>query len=183
MNSSSSSDIRKFLGSLKPGGSFRQVCHSMVGQDRVTTWEVIAVTDTSVTCDSSDYGRHEFNMDGIDCKGGNISINIEDINLTEIAKVLDANEKAWLVGSMRMVNWHDLPVDFLVIIERAVEGQLAKQKAEGDIAGLQAKIQNLNDTLKEIGDFAHDHSTGPVVEDPLWEIRNMAYGGFVDIYD
>ena len=29
--------------------------------------------------------------------------------------------------------------------------------------------------LREIGDFAHDRSTGPAVEDALWEVRNMAY--------
>jgi hypothetical protein len=30
-------------------------------------------------------------------------------------------------------------------------------------------------TLREIGDFAHARSTGPAVEDALWEVRNMAY--------
>lgn len=30
--------------------------------------------------------------------------------------------------------------------------------------------------VKEIGDFAHDRSTGPAVPDDLWEIRRMAYG-------
>jgi len=30
--------------------------------------------------------------------------------------------------------------------------------------------------LQEIGDFAHDHSTGPAVPDALWEVRAMAYG-------
>lgn len=29
--------------------------------------------------------------------------------------------------------------------------------------------------LREIGDFANDRSTGPSVEDDLWEVRNMAY--------
>ncbi|ACK80449.1 hypothetical protein RU820_05465 [Acidithiobacillus ferrooxidans] len=180
MNSSSSSDIRKFLGGLKPGDSFQYLFRSMIGPSCVVTWKVTAVTDDRVICDSLEFGEHAFDMDG---NGGNISISVENIDLTEIAKVIDAKAKARLVGSMRMVNWHDLPADFLAIIKRAVEDQFAKQKAEADIAGLQAKIQNLNDTLKEIGDFAHDHSTGPVVEDPLWEIRNMAYGGFVDICD
>ncbi|MCR1346268.1 helix-turn-helix domain-containing protein [Acidithiobacillus ferrooxidans] len=297
MNSLPGSDIKQFLSGLKPGDSFRQVCRSMIGPDRVVTWEVTAAMDDCVICDALEFGEHAFNMDG---NGGDISISIEDVDLAEIAKVLDAkldgedslsnnrsmeekpliatnlrylmdleglsqkqlereagvtqatisrivkgevkapesstllplaerfkvsvedllcrrldaspfnptssdsatllmvrepqdlygrrspieaNAKAMLVGSLRMVNWHDLPVDFLVIVERAVEDQLAKQKAEADIAGLQAKIQSLNDTLKEIGDFAHDHSTGPAVEDPLWEVRNMAYGGFVDIDD
>lgn len=33
----------------------------------------------------------------------------------------------------------------------------------------------LEDRLREIGDFAHDHSTGPAVPDALWEVRAMAY--------
>lgn len=30
--------------------------------------------------------------------------------------------------------------------------------------------------LQDIGDYAHDHSTGPAVPDELWEVRSMAYG-------
>ncbi|MBU2774178.1 hypothetical protein HMI48_09915 [Acidithiobacillus ferrooxidans] len=180
MNRLPNSDIRQFLGGLKPGDSFRQACRSTIGPDRVVTWKVTAAMDDCVICDALEVGEHAFDMDG---NGGEISISVEDIQLTEIAKVLDANAKARLVGYLRMVNWHDLSFDFLSIVERAVEDQLAKQKTEADIADLQAKIQRLNDTLKEIGDFAHDHSTGPAVEDPLWEVRNMAYGGFVDIDD
>ena len=30
--------------------------------------------------------------------------------------------------------------------------------------------------LQDIGDYAHDHSTGPAVPDSLWEVRSMAYG-------
>lgn len=30
--------------------------------------------------------------------------------------------------------------------------------------------------LQKIGDYAHDHSTGPAVPDALWEVRSMAYG-------
>lgn len=33
--------------------------------------------------------------------------------------------------------------------------------------------------LRQIGDFAHDASTGPAVPDALWEIRSMAYGGYL----
>lgn len=29
--------------------------------------------------------------------------------------------------------------------------------------------------LRDIGNFAHDHSTGPAVPDALWEVRRMAY--------
>jgi len=33
----------------------------------------------------------------------------------------------------------------------------------------------LSDLLHEIGNFAHDRSTGPAVPDALWEVRRMAY--------
>jgi hypothetical protein len=36
----------------------------------------------------------------------------------------------------------------------------------------------LEDLLKDIGDFAHDRSTGPAVPDDLWEVRRLAYEGF-----
>ena len=36
------------------------------------------------------------------------------------------------------------------------------------------------EALREIGDFAHDKSTGPEVPDALWEIRSMAYGAIVE---
>jgi hypothetical protein len=29
--------------------------------------------------------------------------------------------------------------------------------------------------LEDIGNFAHEHSTGPAVEDDLWEVRRMAF--------
>lgn len=33
----------------------------------------------------------------------------------------------------------------------------------------------LSDLLVEIGNFAHDNSTGPENPDALWEVREMAY--------
>lgn len=36
-------------------------------------------------------------------------------------------------------------------------------------------IADLEDRLREIGDFAHEHSTGPAVPDALWTVREMAY--------
>ena len=38
-----------------------------------------------------------------------------------------------------------------------------------------AKRQDAYAVLRDIGDFAHDRSTGPAVEDDLWEVRRMAY--------
>lgn len=37
------------------------------------------------------------------------------------------------------------------------------------------RIDELEERLREIGDFAHEHSSGPVVPDALWEVRSMAY--------
>lgn len=39
----------------------------------------------------------------------------------------------------------------------------------------QADVIELQDKLREIGDYAHDRSTGPAVPDALWEVRSMAY--------
>ena len=39
------------------------------------------------------------------------------------------------------------------------------------------RIAALEARLKDIGDYAHDHSTGPAVPDALWTIREMAYDG------
>jgi len=40
---------------------------------------------------------------------------------------------------------------------------------------MQAEIDRMSDALREIGDFAHDRSTGPAAPDALWEVRSMAY--------
>jgi hypothetical protein len=37
------------------------------------------------------------------------------------------------------------------------------------------RIGELETLLSEIGDFAHNHSTGPAVPDHLWTVREMAY--------
>lgn len=39
------------------------------------------------------------------------------------------------------------------------------------------RIEELETLLKDIGNYAHDHSTGPAVPDALWTIRKMAYDG------
>jgi hypothetical protein len=36
-------------------------------------------------------------------------------------------------------------------------------------------VPDYEDVLRQIGDYAHDRSTGPAVPDALWEIRSMAY--------
>ena len=35
--------------------------------------------------------------------------------------------------------------------------------------------EDMEEALRQIGDFAHDKSTGPAVPDALWEVRSMAY--------
>lgn len=44
------------------------------------------------------------------------------------------------------------------------------------IADLTRERDQLQDRLTDIGNFAHDKSTGPAVPDALWEVRRMAYG-------
>lgn len=39
-----------------------------------------------------------------------------------------------------------------------------------------ARAGAAEEMLRQIGDYAHDKSTGPAVPDALWEIREMAYG-------
>jgi len=41
--------------------------------------------------------------------------------------------------------------------------------------GLAARVASLEAALRQIGDYAHDKSTGPAVPDALWEVRGMAY--------
>jgi hypothetical protein len=40
-------------------------------------------------------------------------------------------------------------------------------------------ISDLEARLREIGDYAHEHSTGPAKPDVLWTVRNMAYSELV----
>lgn len=48
-------------------------------------------------------------------------------------------------------------------------------KADEEREALQEKLNDAKALLKDIGDFAHDRSSGPVVTDDLWEVRSMAY--------
>lgn len=34
---------------------------------------------------------------------------------------------------------------------------------------------DMSEVLQDIGNFAHERSTGPAVPDDLWEVRRMAY--------
>ena len=47
-------------------------------------------------------------------------------------------------------------------------------------ATLLARVAKLEKALREIGDYAHDKSTGPVVPDALWEVRTMAYAALAE---
>jgi hypothetical protein len=39
------------------------------------------------------------------------------------------------------------------------------------------RVEQLETLLTEIGNYAHDQSTGPAVPDEFWSIRDMAYSG------
>lgn len=49
--------------------------------------------------------------------------------------------------------------------------------AQSENEALRCEIDRLHDLLIQIGNIAHNASTGPAVPDVLWEIRGMAYGG------
>jgi hypothetical protein len=40
---------------------------------------------------------------------------------------------------------------------------------------LERELDAATERLREIGDYAHEHSTGPAVPDALWTVREMAY--------
>lgn len=44
-----------------------------------------------------------------------------------------------------------------------------------DVKRLMGIIDEQNQALKEIGDYSHDKSQGPEIQDELWEVRRMAY--------
>lgn len=48
-------------------------------------------------------------------------------------------------------------------------------KLVADKLAAEAALAECRDLLRQIGDAAHDASTGPAVPDKLWEIRSMAY--------
>ncbi len=83
--------------------------------------------------------------------------------------------------------WEHLPCDDDIVAYRVVEEAKADPYAELKATRerlsvsdelLREEFAQKSDALavlREIGDFANDRSTGPSVEDDLWEVRNMAY--------
>lgn len=69
--------------------------------------------------------------------------------------------------------------------EAGIQGAIERFRSLRDFAAadpgseeaqqLCAEIEALQERLSAIGNYAHDHSTGPAVPDALWEIRAMAY--------
>ena len=48
------------------------------------------------------------------------------------------------------------------------------------LARTEAECERLLEVLTNIGNYAHDASTGPTVPDAFWEIRKMAYEALAD---
>ena len=44
-----------------------------------------------------------------------------------------------------------------------------------EIVSLRQELEAAENKLREIGDYAHEHSTGPAEVDALWTVREMAY--------
>lgn len=47
--------------------------------------------------------------------------------------------------------------------------------AQQSYQSLCEEVELLRGVLLKIGNYAHDHSTGPAVPDAMWDIRAMAY--------
>jgi hypothetical protein len=54
-------------------------------------------------------------------------------------------------------------------------GNVRAGDAVAVLTAMRSEIELLQSKLKEIGDYAHDNSAGPAVQDALWEVRSMAY--------
>ena len=75
-----------------------------------------------------------------------------------------------LVSSLETIN-----SDFRQRIKELTEaGNTLESEREAN-AVLSAENAELRARLTDIGDFAHARSTGPAIEDDLWEVRRMAY--------
>jgi hypothetical protein len=74
------------------------------------------------------------------------------------------NSTASIVNMIRSFDSADesLPLEQLSVIANKLEE-------------MDKEIDRLGDLLLEIGNIAHDASTGPAVPDVLWEIRSKAY--------
>lgn len=59
--------------------------------------------------------------------------------------------------------------------DRSHDGLMFLQDAATELRRLHAEIEAMRERLRNIGDYAHDHSTGPAVPDAMWEVRSMAY--------
>lgn len=46
---------------------------------------------------------------------------------------------------------------------------------EKELEEAEQRIDECECLLKDIGDFAHDRSSGPAIIDDLWEVRRLAY--------
>jgi len=57
----------------------------------------------------------------------------------------------------------------------AVRRLAALARPAADAGEAQHEVDRLTDVLAQIGDYAHDKSTGPAVPDALWTVRAMAY--------
>lgn len=60
------------------------------------------------------------------------------------------------------------------IVEQLREAQ-SSGLAQNHAAEAANEIESLRQRLRDIGDYAHEHSTGPAVPDALWTVREMAY--------
>lgn len=101
-------------------------------------------------------------------------IEMSDERIDHIAELVVKGMPEGIQGFMKSWGWRQ----FARALLADCAGHVAAQPAAAqpvETTGLQQIVDGLVDALNEIGDYAHDRSTGPAVPDALWEIRGMAY--------
>lgn len=63
----------------------------------------------------------------------------------------------------------------LVALDLQQQAERERDAARAECERLREDANTAIGYLKDIGDWAHERSTGPAVQDDLWEIRRMAY--------
>ena len=98
------------------------------------------------------------------------------------ARWVTALRKPLKEGGATICEKHDYCIDNFRDTDCDWEVEQALAQAKEDGQRMEAKLReqderiiHLEGLLKDIGDFAHDRSTGPALPDDLWEVRRMAY--------
>ncbi|OZI17965.1 hypothetical protein [Bordetella genomosp. 7] len=105
----------------------------------------------------------------------------EEAVKAHMALVSDYGSAKNLQGEYLESGDHD---SFVRITEDAVARYCAIQSSARALLSRYGRpagdAQHYEAALRQIGDYAHDHSTGPAVPDALWAVRSLAYDALSD---